>query len=524
MSALLDDRLAAFVHALAWSLVHFVWQGAALASLFGLAMVAMRRRSAHLRYLIGCVTLAAMALAPAATLIWLLRESAAAPLSPASIPGVSFSLEVAARAPAGVSPTMLIIVTAWALGAATCLARLLGGWMHARRLRRLPDRGLPARCREAVERISQTMGVRASVRLVESAAVAVPMTMGWLAPVVLLPAAALAGLSAGQLEAILAHELAHIRQRDYLVNLLQALVESALFYHPAVWWVSRHVRMEREYCCDDLAAATCGDRVLYARALTELEALRGVSAGVRLGLSSNGGSLMKRIVRLIDHQDPGKTARAGLRAALAAGALLASASAAFAMMNPQAAKALEQPAQTVEVMFEFQPREAPSVAVRDAQALVDISEQEAIAKTDEGEMPSDELLTAARLMYPFNLFEYMPWIAPAAHDLIRPADELSFDGRTIILSVPECLTYQWQRQPLQEQTQLEVRLLVNLEEVQTSPILLVRPTVLIPEQEDVTFEFVDPADDGGPAEDDQAITEDDQTIIYAPILQWQRKP
>ena len=89
----------------------------------------------------------------------------------------------------------------------------------------------------------------------------VPTVIGWLRPVVLVPASALAGMTPQQLEAILAHELAHIRRHDYLVNLLQTLVETLLFYHPAVWWLSRRIRIERENCCDDLAVSLCGDPV-----------------------------------------------------------------------------------------------------------------------------------------------------------------------------------------------------------------------------------------------------------------------
>jgi HEAT repeat protein len=126
------------------------------------------------------------------------------------------------------------------------------------------------------------------------------MVVGWLRPVILLPASALTGLSPQQLEAILAHELAHIRRHDYLINLLQAVVETLLFYHPAVWWVSRRIRQEREHCCDDLAVAVCGDSLTYARALLEMEQLR--AAGPQLAMAANGGSLMNRIQRLVGAQ------------------------------------------------------------------------------------------------------------------------------------------------------------------------------------------------------------------------------
>jgi HEAT repeat protein len=128
----------------------------------------------------------------------------------------------------------------------------------------------------------------------------VPMVVGWLRPVILLPTSALAGLTMQQLEAIIAHELAHIRRHDYLINLLQAVIETLLFYHPAVWWVSRKIRQEREHCCDDLAVAVCGDAFTYSRALLEMEQLR--AAGPQLAMAANGGLLMNRIQRLVGAQ------------------------------------------------------------------------------------------------------------------------------------------------------------------------------------------------------------------------------
>jgi hypothetical protein len=142
----------------------------------------------------------------------------------------------------------------------------------------------------------------------------------------LLPVSALAGLSPQQLEAILAHELAHIRRHDYLVNLLQTLVETLLFYHPAVWWLSHRIRIERENCCDDLAVSLCGDPYAYARALADLEALRG-DAG-RLALAVTGGSLLHRVRRLLgapSHDSRGPGWPAATAAVVLMGAIAASA-------------------------------------------------------------------------------------------------------------------------------------------------------------------------------------------------------
>ena len=145
--------------------------------------------------------------------------------------------------------------------------------------------------------LGRRLGIGRAVALLESSAISVPMVVGWLRPVVLVPASALAGLPPRQLAAILAHELAHVRRHDYLVNLLQAAVETLLFYHPAVWWVSAQVRRERENCCDDLAVAVCGDRLGYARALADLEGLRAPASP--LVLAASGGSLVERIRRLV---------------------------------------------------------------------------------------------------------------------------------------------------------------------------------------------------------------------------------
>jgi hypothetical protein len=134
------------------------------------------------------------------------------------------------------------------------------------------------------------------VQLLESAAVEVPTVIGWLRPVVLLPAATLTGLSTEQMEMILAHELAHIRRNDFFVNLMQAVVETLLFYHPAVWWISHRIRVEREHCCDDVAVSVSGKPLVYARALTRLEELR--VEDTQAFVAANGGSLIGRIRRL----------------------------------------------------------------------------------------------------------------------------------------------------------------------------------------------------------------------------------
>ena len=164
-----------------------------------------------------------------------------------------------------------MLVLAWGIGVLALSLRLLGGWMLTRSLAtRHAIAGVAGDRSPPRARSPSGCSLRRAVAIVESGAVAVPTLVGWIKPVVLLPAAALSGLSPEQLQAILAHELAHVRRHDYLVNLLQSMVETLLFYHPATWWVSAQVRAEREHCCDDLAVEVCGDRLVYVTALAEL--------------------------------------------------------------------------------------------------------------------------------------------------------------------------------------------------------------------------------------------------------------
>ena len=167
--------------------------------------------------------------------------------------------------------------------------------------------------------LTRRMRVSRPVRLLESAAVRVPTLVGCLRPVILLPASVLTGLAPEQIEALLAHELAHVRRWDYLVNLLQIMAETLLFYHPAVWWISRRIRAEREQCCDDVVVATCGDRVVYARALAALEESRAIPAPA---LAARGGRLLARIRRILTMEPDTRNER-GWGAVAVAGIALA---------------------------------------------------------------------------------------------------------------------------------------------------------------------------------------------------------
>jgi beta-lactamase regulating signal transducer with metallopeptidase domain len=290
------------IQALGWTLIHFLWQGAAIAALLTVANRALRRAPAQARYVAACAALLLMLAAPVATFLRFSHSAtgpatlAAAP--PAQISDVAVPPVSPSGPPPGELPWLPLIVAVWAAGVALLSVRMAGGVLVVRRLKL---RATPVTNREWGERIGRLvarLGLRRGVALRESALAEAPMTIGWLKPAILMPAGALLKLSPEQMEAILAHELAHVRRLDYLVNLLQTGVETLLFYHPAVWWVGRRIRAERENCCDDLAVAVCGDAVEYARALVELETLAAGEAP-QMALAATGASLPGRVKRLL---------------------------------------------------------------------------------------------------------------------------------------------------------------------------------------------------------------------------------
>lgn len=158
----------------------------------------------------------------------------------------------------------------WMAGVVVFWPRLPGGWMIAERLRRREVRLAPAEWQQTFDRLCTRLRISRPVQLLISGLVHAPAVAGLLRPVVLVPVGALAGLPAEQVEALLLHGMAHIRRYDYLVNAIQSMVEALLFYHPAVWWVSGHMRSEREMCCDDAAVAITGDALGFARALAQV--------------------------------------------------------------------------------------------------------------------------------------------------------------------------------------------------------------------------------------------------------------
>src|SRR5207248_2177204 len=179
-------------------------------------------------------------------------------------------------------PWLNSLVIAWCVGVLAFALRPILSWYTVRRLKVVGVSPVPDALLQLLSRTAERLRIRSAVSLLQSTLVQVPCVLGYFRPVILLPVSIVSGLAPHQLEAILVHELAHIRRHDYLVNLLQTLVETVFFYHPAIWWLSNRIRCDREHCCDDVVVAVLGNKVEYGRTLLALEQRRGAETALTL--------------------------------------------------------------------------------------------------------------------------------------------------------------------------------------------------------------------------------------------------
>ncbi|MFO7903866.1 MAG: M56 family metallopeptidase, partial [Pirellulaceae bacterium] len=350
------------------TLIHSFWQVALIAIIYALVRFLLRLGSARARYTAGCCALFAMLVAPVSTYLVLWNSQAEvaysiersnqdargtelstipnhAGESVAATPPTESTPVTASGADAGEvtasmrstpvantserPPTVDFmkafrsclpwVTTVWVVGVSVLSLRPFWGWLHLLRVRRHGLSPLPEALQIGTQHTMRRLGVHRAVRFVQSALVEVPTVVGFLKPIVLLPASIVFELSTEEIELILAHELAHVRRNDWIVNLAQVAVEALLFYHPAMWWVSGQIRAEREHCCDDIAVATEGRRAAYVRTLVHLEELR-QTAPVAV-LSATGSSLIARVRRL-SGKPAGNCGHPGFRVCVAAPTVL----------------------------------------------------------------------------------------------------------------------------------------------------------------------------------------------------------
>lgn len=288
------------IQSLGWSLVHFVWQGCVIALVLAVLLLLTRKARAQLRYAIACVALLLCAALPVWKFVQGLERGT----------NLDVALQVSAQvsmATQDLHPFMQMgtvvqdnlhwIVFCWAFVVALLSVRLcLGLWW-------LQGYGSGQRgqvnlyWQSQLDDLAQQFALPGRVLLRVVKDIESPLTIGWLRPMILVPASLVTGMDPSYLQALLAHELAHIRRYDYLMNLIQNLIEMILFFHPAVWWISKKIRNERENIADDLAASMLGEPRRLALALQELELLQFTTP--QLAQAAHGGNLMSRIKRLI---------------------------------------------------------------------------------------------------------------------------------------------------------------------------------------------------------------------------------
>jgi beta-lactamase regulating signal transducer with metallopeptidase domain len=322
-----------FIENLGWALLHSIWQ-IGVAAVFLLAVLRFSSKaSAHFRYAVSVFILGLAFLLPVTTFIWLaessqdrhaaaeafqtgdlfLKEKAFPPNEKLrnikdgedAVTGTNYRLILTS---ADLPSKMPWLVALWLLGVACFTLRLFGGvWqLHKFKTRQISE--LEKDWREKFSAVCEKLAITQKVKCLSSKLVETPIVIGWLKPVILIPAGVFFQIDPQELETIIAHELIHIRRRDYLVNFAQSLVEILFFYHPGVWWISAQIRREREFVCDDIVSlALEGKRVVYAQALANLEELRLLTNGrvpsIALSIGAigavNGGNLMLRIQRIL---------------------------------------------------------------------------------------------------------------------------------------------------------------------------------------------------------------------------------
>lgn len=306
----MNALLPALVPSLAWALLDFVWQGLLVGWAAALVLGLLRGARPQTRYAVACAALLLCAALPLAGTLQRMFDARAATtaLLPLALVDSAGAEAAATIAPAALDRLALweqrlqqqlpLVMLLWAAGAAALALRMTLGLAWVRR-RSHPARSRPDPAWQGrVITLATRFGIARPVRLGLVDDLSSPVTAGWWRPVILLPASLASGMPVQLLEALLAHELAHIKRHDYLVNLVQSTIEIVLFYHPAVWWLSNRIRLEREQIADDLAASMLGEPRRLALALSELDRFQ-LATNHHLAHAAHGGNLMIRIKRLV---------------------------------------------------------------------------------------------------------------------------------------------------------------------------------------------------------------------------------
>lgn len=306
------------ISAICWTLIHSLWIGMGIALLCGLLIATTRKASAKLRYRLLCALLLLFVASVGVTFYLEIRTQT----TQNEVRALAGNVEVmdysgplvvtVANAPAHsnlfeniiafLNRYTDVIFIAWLLFFVLKSLKMVGGLLYIQRIRNYKTQEVAEEFKHKIELFSRQIGIGRAVRLVQSELVKVPVAVGWLKPMILLPVGIIFQLSIEQLESILWHELAHIRRRDYLVNMLQGLVETVFFFNPGLLWLSALIRAEREACCDDMVLSRMDRKANYLEALLAFGFEDNSKASLAMGIGS-GNQLRDRVKRMVSQEN-----------------------------------------------------------------------------------------------------------------------------------------------------------------------------------------------------------------------------
>jgi beta-lactamase regulating signal transducer with metallopeptidase domain len=300
------------LQAFSWMLIHSLWQGLLLAVVTAVLLQLTKRTPARLRYNITLVQFVLFILACVWTFVRGMNSPSDALLPLAGTIGQNASqllqLDAAsvrqfADACADyISTHASLLVLVWAVFFTFRSFRMVQGLIYLQKARHKHTRAA-AHWNERLALLCRKLGIHNGIQLLESAYVKVPMVIGHLKPVILMPAGLLTGLPSEQIEAVLLHELAHIRRHDYIVNLLQTICETIYFFNPGLLWISALLRDEREHCCDDIALGETGNKKEFIQALISFKEHAMYSHSAAVAFPGKKNQLLQRVSRIINNKN-----------------------------------------------------------------------------------------------------------------------------------------------------------------------------------------------------------------------------
>jgi beta-lactamase regulating signal transducer with metallopeptidase domain len=298
-----------WIYALGWTVLHSLWQAGLVAFVMALVLLKMQDKAAKGRYLIANLSLLMVLFLSIGNFFRLYQTKVSEAISAVNNTGSRTTSEWASffyepgwteRFIAYFNEHLPIIVLVWLSGMAFFVLRLIGGYAYVQRMKTHRVRALPQRWQELLNDLAHRVSLNKKVRILESMQVGVPMVIGFVKPVILMPVGAVNQLQPKEVEAILAHELAHILRHDFLLNILQSIIETLFYFNPAVWWISANIRAERENCCDDLAIQICGSSLSYVKALVRLQEMNHRAPALAMLFPGKKNQLLNRARRLLN--------------------------------------------------------------------------------------------------------------------------------------------------------------------------------------------------------------------------------